>query len=65
VSGRRIFDGDALHSVTVLDFEHKEGDDPKLRTVARNFGPLWPSALGAWSDDTVIGANVCFIFLSL
>ncbi|KAI0027623.1 mono-functional DNA-alkylating methyl methanesulfonate N-term-domain-containing protein [Vararia minispora EC-137] len=56
--GRRIFDGDAVHSVSALDLEI--GEDMRhasLKTVARNYGPLWPNALGAWSEDTVVGSN--------
>lgn len=57
VRGTRIFDGDAVHSVSALDLTRASGQ-AKLKTVARNYGPLWPTALGAWDSDTVIGSNV-------
>lgn len=60
VHGTRIFDGDAVHSVSALDLTRASGQ-AKLKTVARNYGPLWPVALGAWDKDTVIGSNVCFL----
>ncbi|KZV68820.1 hypothetical protein PENSPDRAFT_609570 [Peniophora sp. CONT] len=56
VHGTRIFDGDAVHSVSALDLTRASGQ-AKLKTVARNYGPLWPAALGAWDKDTVIGSN--------
>lgn len=58
VHGTRVFDGDGVHSVSALDLTRVSGQT-KLKTVARNYSPLWPVSLGAWDKDTVIGANVC------
>ncbi|VDB85583.1 unnamed protein product [Peniophora sp. CBMAI 1063] len=63
VHGSRIFDGDAVHSISALDLTRISGQT-KLKTVARNYSPLWPKALGAWDKDTVIGANADFNLFS-
>lgn len=50
--------GDAISSVTIL---RKNGN--KLETVARDYSPLWPVAVGAMDSNIVLGANVdCNLF---
>jgi hypothetical protein len=52
-SGRSLALGDALSSVSVLKIE-----EDTLKTVARNNTPLWPVAISALDDQTVVGVNV-------
>jgi DNA damage-binding protein 1 len=51
--GNTLMLGDAVGSVSFLKLE-----GTRLETVARDYGPLWPHCLQAWSDKSIIGANV-------
>lgn len=51
--GDHLFVGDNISSVSVLKVV-----DSKLQTVARDYGPLWPIAIEALNENTVIGATV-------
>lgn len=53
VNKDRIIIGDAVSSVSVLKVEGQE-----LKTVARDYAPLWPLAIEATRDEGVIGSNV-------
>lgn len=53
VHSDRLIAGDALSSVSVLKLQGKE-----LRTVARDYAPLWPVAVEATRNNGVIGSNV-------
>ncbi|KAI0311510.1 CPSF A subunit region-domain-containing protein [Amylostereum chailletii] len=61
VHGTRLFVGDAIHSIAVLDMmveSEMDGDiTPKLQNVARDYSPLWPVALGGWDEQTVVAAD--------
>ncbi|GJE83978.1 DNA damage-binding protein 1 [Phanerochaete sordida] len=50
--GDRLICGDAISSVSVLEVLNNN-----LKTVARDYGPVWPVALEATKDGGVIGAN--------
>lgn len=49
----KIIAGDAISSVSIVRIK---GND--LETIARNYGPLWPVAVEAGRNKSVIGANV-------
>jgi DNA damage-binding protein 1 len=49
----KLIIGDAISSISVLTLEGSV-----LRTLARDYGALWPISLGMLDDNTVIGANV-------
>lgn len=51
--GNRLIAGDAISSVSVLEVQ---GND--LKTIARDYGPVWPVAVEGTKDGGVIGANV-------
>ena len=46
--------GDAISSVSVLRLDNRE----QLRSVARDYAPLWPVAVEGTSRGEIIGANV-------
>jgi DNA damage-binding protein 1 len=55
----RLLVGDDISSISVL--RRAAGD--KLETVARDYSPLWPVALGAVGAESIVGANVdCSLF---
>jgi hypothetical protein len=56
--GSRLFVGDALCSVSVIDLIETEGGDSRLKSVAKDFSPLWPVTVESLDRDTIIGANV-------
>jgi DNA damage-binding protein 1 len=56
--GSRLFVGDALCSVSVIDLVETEGGDSRLKSVAKDFSPLWPVTVESLDRDTIIGANV-------
>jgi DNA damage-binding protein 1 len=58
----RIFLGDAISSVSILELS-----DATLKTIARDYGPLYPVAIESTGTDGVIGADVSFqdAFLSV
>jgi DNA damage-binding protein 1 len=56
--GSRLFVGDAICSVSVIDLVETEEGDVRLESVAKDFGPLWPVTIESLDGDTVIGANV-------
>ncbi|EKM59045.1 uncharacterized protein PHACADRAFT_181065 [Phanerochaete carnosa HHB-10118-sp] len=51
--GGRLIAGDAISSVSVLEVLRGS----HLRTIARDYGPVWPVAVEATKDGGVIGAN--------
>lgn len=51
--GNTLIVGDAISSVSMLEVV-----DHNLRTVARDYGPVWPTAVESTRDGGVIGANV-------
>ena len=53
VKGNTIAVGDAISSVSIL--EVVQGS---LRTVARDYGPVWPMAIETTRDGGVIVGNV-------
>ncbi|KAF7790799.1 hypothetical protein EIP86_001756 [Pleurotus ostreatoroseus] len=54
----KIIAGDAISSVSIVRIK---GND--LETIARNYGPLWPVAVEAGRNKSVIGANCdCNLF---
>lgn len=60
-SGSHLLVGDAISSVSVLQVmqvDEKGELVEKVKTVARDYGPLWPVSLQGWGKDGVIGANV-------
>lgn len=60
--GSRLFAGDAICSVSVIDLVEAEEDEMRLESVARDFSPLWPVTIESLDRDTIIGANVsCFV----
>lgn len=61
VSGSYLLIGDAISSVSVLQVIQVDENGEiveKLKTVARDYGPLWPVSLQGWGKEGVIGANV-------
>jgi DNA damage-binding protein 1 len=55
--GERLIIGDAISSVSVLEVQ-----DNNLKTIARDYGPVWPVAVEGTLDGGVIGANVGPLF---
>jgi len=53
--GDSLMLGDVISSVSILKLQEIE-----LRTVARDYGPLWPVCVQALDDKSMIGGNVCF-----
>lgn len=51
--GSTLMLGDAISSVTFLKLS-----GVRLEMIARDYGSLWPVCVEAWSDKSVIGANV-------
>ena len=51
--GNRLIVGDAISSVSVLEVQENN-----LKTVARDYGPVWPIAVEGTKYGGVIGANV-------
>lgn len=56
--GSRLFIGDAICSVSVIDLIESEGGEMRLEAVAKDFRPLWPVSIESLDHDTIIGANV-------
>ncbi|TFY70381.1 hypothetical protein EVG20_g2619 [Dentipellis fragilis] len=54
--GSSLATGDAISSVSVLDFKADRGEKG-LETVARDYGPLGPVGLEMWSNTSLIGAT--------
>ncbi len=54
VDGEHILVGDAISSVSVLKWNDELG---RLESVARDYGPLWPTAIEG-TGNGIIGANV-------
>ncbi|OCH88473.1 hypothetical protein OBBRIDRAFT_780096 [Obba rivulosa] len=50
--GDRLIVGDAISSVSLLKVT-----GGRLECLSRDFGPLWPVAVGAMGDHQIIGAN--------
>lgn len=46
--------GDQISSVSLLQVT----SEPKLVTLAKDYGPLWPVAVEAFDDKNIITANV-------
>lgn len=53
IKDKHIIIGDAVNSVAVLRLAENRFD-----VIARDYGPLWPLALEASDDTSIIGANV-------
>lgn len=51
--GHIVTIGDAISSVSVLEVIGK-----KIKSIARDYGPLWPVAVEALPGNGVIGGNV-------
>lgn len=45
--------GDAISSISFVEL-----DGNQLKVIARDYGSLWPVCIEAWSETSVIGANV-------
>jgi len=56
-----LFVGDAICSVSVIELVETEGGDLQLKSVTKDFGPLWPVTLESLDRDTIIGANVSMV----
>ena len=56
--GSRLFVGDAICSVSVIDLIESEGGEMRLESIAKDFSPLWPVSIESLDEDTIIGANV-------
>jgi DNA damage-binding protein 1 len=54
----RLFVGDAICSVSIIDVVEAEAGEMRLESVAKDFGPLWPVTVESLDQDTIIGANV-------
>ena len=57
----RLFVGDAMCSVSVIDVVETEDGDLRLESVAKDFSPLWPVTVESLDKDTIIGANVSMV----
>ncbi|KAI9465477.1 CPSF A subunit region-domain-containing protein [Lactarius psammicola] len=55
--GSRLFVGDAICSVSVIDLIETEGGEVRLESIAKDFSPLWPMSIESLDQDTIIGAN--------
>ncbi|KAI0269851.1 CPSF A subunit region-domain-containing protein [Gloeopeniophorella convolvens] len=53
----RLFVGDAICSVSVVDLVEHEDSRMRLESVAKDFSPLWPVSVESLDRDTIIGAN--------
>ncbi|KAI9512431.1 CPSF A subunit region-domain-containing protein [Russula earlei] len=53
----RLFAGDAICSVSIIDLVQAEGGEWRLESVAKDFSPLWPVTVESLDRDTIIGAN--------
>lgn len=61
----RLFVGDAICSVSIVDVVEVESGEMRLESIAKDFSPLWPVTVEALDQDTIIGANVSqFPFLT-
>ncbi len=60
--GSRLFVGDAICSVSVIDLIETEGGEVRLESIAKDFSPLWPVSIESLDRDTIIGANVSLSF---
>lgn len=59
----RLFVGDAICSVSIIDVVEAEEGEMRLESVAKDFSPLWPVTVESLDQDTIIGANCeCNIF---
>ncbi|KAG6907853.1 hypothetical protein DXG01_007117 [Tephrocybe rancida] len=56
----RIIVGDQLSSVSLLEIV-----DGKINNVSRDYGPIWPVAVEASDKDSILGANVRLLSLSM
>lgn len=54
----RLFVGDAICSVSIIDVVEAEESEMRLESVAKDFSPLWPVTVESLDQDTIIGANV-------
>jgi DNA damage-binding protein 1 len=61
--GSRLFVGDAICSVSIIDIVEAEGGAVRLESVAKDFSPLWPVTVESLDTDTIIGANVSHSFI--
>ncbi|KLO05927.1 hypothetical protein SCHPADRAFT_917631 [Schizopora paradoxa] len=48
----KLITGDAVSSIAVLQLQ-----DTKFKTLARDYGPLWPLCISTTDGDAIIGAN--------
>jgi len=55
--GSRLFVGDAIYSVSVIDVVEAEEGELRLESVAKDFSSLWPVTVESQDRDTIIGAN--------
>ena len=53
VCGDKLITGDAVSSIAVLQLQEN-----KFKTLARDYGPLWPLCIAATDDSAIIGSNV-------
>jgi len=59
----RLFVGDAICSVSIVDVVEIEGGEMRLESFAKDFSPLWPVRVESLDQDTIIGANCdCNLF---
>ena len=58
--GSRLFLGDAIWSVSVIDLIENKAGEMRLESIAKDFGSLWPVSIESLDHDTIIGANVSF-----
>ena len=49
----RLIVGDSMHSVSLISVSA----DGVMKTIARDFIPLWPMAVEAVDESSIIGAN--------
>lgn len=61
--GSRLFVGDAICSVSIIDLVEAEVGGFRLEPVAKDFSPLWPVTVMSLDKDTIIGANVSHFLL--
>ena len=53
IDGDRLITGDAVSSIALIGLQND-----KFKTIARDYGPLWPLCLTFSEGRAVIGANV-------
>jgi DNA damage-binding protein 1 len=58
--GDQLLVGDALTSVSLLKLKGSQ-----IEPVAKDYGSLWPTSAEMFDDDTIIGANVRMIYLTV